>query len=139
MFLAHPFSRICRLIAGLDFELECEASDDYLNFLRLFDVTLVTRTTLCSDALSPLLIYFRKGERVFARVTSKRQKLIVVESMCLPGSDTPPADTSGRSHQRKPQPAQPWAHVSVTELSQEPHRELCRNLADLVGLQYRSD
>jgi hypothetical protein len=55
------------------------AADDYLNFLRVFDMTLVMRTTPCSGVLSTLLIYVRKGEPMFARITSKRQNFIVVE------------------------------------------------------------
>jgi hypothetical protein len=62
----------------VDFELEYEVSDDYLNFLRVFDVTLVIRTMLCGwrsfDIRSPLLTYVRKGEPVFARITSGAPK-----------------------------------------------------------------
>jgi hypothetical protein len=65
----------------VDFELEYEASDDYLNFRRVFDVTLVMRTTLRGwrsfDIRTPLLIYFRKGEPVFARITSEHRNFIV--------------------------------------------------------------
>jgi hypothetical protein len=67
----------------VDFELEYEASDDYLNFLRVFDMTVVMRTTLRGwrsfDICLPLLIYVRKGERVFARLTSEHRNFIVVE------------------------------------------------------------
>jgi hypothetical protein len=129
----------------VDFELEYEASDDYLNFLRVFDVTLVMRTTLRGwrsfDIRSPLLIYVSKGEPVFARITSEHRKLHRPrEARAGPVAQRHKPIHHGRSHQRKPQSAHPAARARVTELSQESHQKtLPKPRTDLVGLHYGLD
>jgi hypothetical protein len=66
----------------VDFELEYEASDDYLNFRRVFDVTLVMRITLrgwrSSDNRSPLLIYLRKANRCSLASPASTENYIII-------------------------------------------------------------
>jgi hypothetical protein len=69
----------------VDFELEYEASNDYLedasahNILRVFGVAVVMTTALrcwiSFDIRPPLLIHVSTGEPVFARTTSEHRKL----------------------------------------------------------------
>jgi hypothetical protein len=116
----------------VDFELEYEASDDYLNFLGEFDVAVMMRTALRGgrsfDIHFPLLIYVSKGESVFARTTSEQRKLHRPrEARAGPVAQRHKPIHHGRSHQRKPQSAHPAARARVTELSQESHQKRCRN------------
>jgi hypothetical protein len=128
----------------VDFELEYEASDDYLNCPRVFDVTLVMRTTLRGwrsfDVRLPLLNYVRNGEPVFARITGEHRNLhrrreAPASPVAIRHKPIHPAGHI-RGSRNRPYPA---ARARVTELSQESLQELCLNRADLVGLQYRSD
>lgn len=129
---------------SVDFEVEYEATDDCLNLPRLFDVTLVMRTKprgwRSFEVHSPLLNYARNGEPVFARITRKhRKRQYRREARACPVAIChKPIHPAGRIRGSRDRPNRA-ARAGVTELSRESHQERCRNLADLVGLQYGSD
>jgi hypothetical protein len=73
----------------VDFELEYEASDDYLedtsahNILRVFDLAVVMRTALRGwrsfDIRSPLLIYVKKANRCSLASLASTENFIILQ------------------------------------------------------------
>jgi hypothetical protein len=131
----------------VDFELEYEASNDYLedasahNILRVFGVAVVLTTALrCRisfDIRPPLLIPASKGEPVFARTTSEHRKLHRPREAraCPVTSATSRYITAGhiRGSRNRPNPA---ARARVTELCQGvTSGSLPKHRTELVGLQ----
>jgi hypothetical protein len=100
----------------VDFELEDQASNDYLEdashtILRVFGAavapTTVLRCRVPFDIRSPLLIHVSEGEPVFASTTSEHRKLHRPRwGPCLPSYERYKPIHHCRSHQRKPQSAQ---------------------------------
>jgi hypothetical protein len=122
----------------VDFKLEYEASNDYLedmsahHILRVFGVAVVMTTALRGwrsfDLRPPLLIHVSKGGPVFASTTSDHRKLHRRREAraCPVANATSRYITAShiRGSRNRPNPA---ARARVTELRQESHQELCRN------------